>query len=161
VADRLMAAMLAGIGSDDDASLLLVRAGDVPAVPAQSSVRAGSMRLPPDRSAAPQGRRFLRERCADWHVGAGVATAELLAGELMANAIVHAGTPFELAFRLDGDVLRVEVRDSDGHRPVLRHAAPTATGGRGLALVEALADRGGVDRTDDRGKAVWFEVAIQ
>lgn len=81
--------------------------------------------------------------------------AALLVSELVTNAIQHAGSDAEIAVELDGRRLRVEVTDASPARPALRE--PTATGGRGLRLVEALADRWGVT-TRRGGKVVWFEL---
>ncbi len=53
--------------------------------------------------------------------------------------------------------LRVEVTDSSDALPMQRDYAPSAPTGRGLMIVDALADRWGVD-TDESGKTVWFEL---
>jgi anti-sigma regulatory factor (Ser/Thr protein kinase) len=107
------------------------------------------------------GRRHLREQCALWRLAHGVETAELLTGELLANAIVHAGTPMELCVELRPGVLHVSVGDEDARRPVPFDAGPATTGGRGLTLVQALAERWGVERDGhDPGKRVWFEVPV-
>ena len=94
----------------------------------------------------------------DWSVdGERFETARLLVSELVANAVTHAETGVTLQLDLSPERLRVEVRDeADGEprarRP--RHDDPT---GRGLMIVEALADRWGVEPTPP-GKTVWFEL---
>ncbi|MCP9943783.1 ATP-binding protein [Streptomyces somaliensis] len=85
-------------------------------------------------------------------------TAELLASELVTNALVHTEYGAVVTATLAGDVLRVEVRDfapepPDPHLPV----TDDGTHGRGLLLVQALADEWGV-RVQGAGKAVWFEL---
>ena len=62
--------------------------------------------------------------------------------------------------RLGAGRLRVCVSDTSHRRPQLVQASARDTSGRGLHLVEALADRWGVD-PDGRGlgKTVWFELA--
>jgi hypothetical protein len=54
-------------------------------------------------------------------------------------------------------VLRVEVHDGNSRHPTPSPAPADATSGRGLHLVESLAERWGVEGTPD-GKVVWFEL---
>ena len=87
-----------------------------------------------------------------------VETAELLTSELVTNAVIHAGSPTELCVSvLDGSV-RVEVTDHAADRPVLGRRSVDATEGRGLVIVNDLADRWGVVPIPDNGKTVWFEL---
>jgi hypothetical protein len=51
----------------------------------------------------------------------------------------------------------VEVSDGSHELPRPRRVGPDAEGGRGLALVDALASDWGTTTTDD-GKIVWFEL---
>lgn len=89
----------------------------------------------------------------------------LLITELVANSVRHAGLAKSDRIGLDieaSDVLvRVEVRDGGrGFQPPARFdGPPEGTSGRGLYLVDALADRWGVDR-GDRCTTVWFEVDL-
>jgi anti-sigma regulatory factor (Ser/Thr protein kinase) len=86
-------------------------------------------------------------------------TAALLTTELVSNAIRHTRDELVLTVRLAGGRLRVGVSDSSHRRPQLVQAGKRDTSGRGLHLVEALADRWGVE-PDERGlgKTVWFEL---
>jgi anti-sigma regulatory factor (Ser/Thr protein kinase) len=80
----------------------------------------------------------------------------LALSELAANAVLHAGTPFEVAVET-GDQVHIEVHDGSTRMP--RRAAPVApeaVAGRGLLIVEQLCDRWGVSLADDR-KCVWCE----
>jgi PAS domain S-box-containing protein len=77
--------------------------------------------------------------------------------EALTNALLHAGTDVELRCLVDGDWLRVDVRDGSTVLPGLRDYGEEAMTGRGLALVETVADRWGVDADED-GKTVWFEL---
>lgn len=83
----------------------------------------------------------------------------LLVNELVANAIVHGVGAIFLAMESSPDCLRVVVSDEGDALPVLRDPSPTAEGGRGLSIVNALATRWGVDPADG-GKSVWFEIAL-
>jgi anti-sigma regulatory factor (Ser/Thr protein kinase) len=80
--------------------------------------------------------------------------AELMTSELTANCVRHAGTDFELAIDLDG-AIRIEVHDSGPGEPRLVSPPRTAVTGRGLLIVDKLADEWGVTPLRD-GKAVWF-----
>jgi hypothetical protein len=53
--------------------------------------------------------------------------------------------------------VRVEVADSSSRAPVPRCAGGDATGGRGLALVDCLADRWGWS-PEGAGKSIWCEL---
>lgn len=84
--------------------------------------------------------------------------AELLTSELVTNALIHTAHGAVVTATLAGDALRVEVRDfapepPDPYVPV----SDDGTHGRGLLLVQALADAWGV-RAQGVGKTVWFEL---
>ncbi|WP_077799948.1 SpoIIE family protein phosphatase [Streptomyces sp. JHA26] len=108
------------------------------------------------RSAAP-ARRFVRAALEDLapHLA---DTAELLVGELVANAVLHAGTEIEVGVGVHDGRVRVGVGDRRPRRgPAPRHSPPYAGTGQGLALVEQLASRYGTD-AGDAHKTVWFEL---
>ncbi|MFD4657286.1 ATP-binding protein [Kitasatospora sp. NPDC058444] len=91
-------------------------------------------------------------------------TAELLLSELFANAVQHSDANddrhIEVRFALTGSRLRLEVHDAGSGRPSLRAAAPDDEHGRGLYLVNELAERWGHDsRPCGIGKFVWALVA--
>jgi anti-sigma regulatory factor (Ser/Thr protein kinase) len=85
--------------------------------------------------------------------------AVLLTSELVTNAILHGHGPLELRAHTEGSALRIEVRDTEpASPPVLRADAElTEIGGRGLQLVDTLADRWGWS-AEPEGKVVWFEL---
>jgi anti-sigma regulatory factor (Ser/Thr protein kinase) len=85
--------------------------------------------------------------------------AKLLVSELATNAVIHAGAPFAVSVRADGSTVRISIRDWSTMRPRLRDAGPAALSGRGLRLVDALADGWGVDADPD-GKTVWAELPL-
>ncbi|MGA4540118.1 ATP-binding protein [Uniformispora flossi] len=87
-------------------------------------------------------------------------TAGLLASELVTNAIQHALAPLGavgISLTIHPDRIRVGVTDDDPRVPLLRYASGNETHGRGIAIVDAFADKWGVDYRDGR-KAVWFEL---
>lgn len=91
--------------------------------------------------------------------GATNQVVELLTAELVSNAVVHgpAGGQVRVRLRVAGPYVRVEVIDTGHGAPTVRHPEPTAPSGRGLALVEALAESWGT-RPRDGGTSVWFQV---
>ncbi|MER5429579.1 ATP-binding protein [Streptomyces sp. NPDC002588] len=123
-------------------------------VDAQLSRRLGRA----DLRAVPEARRALRELLRGWGRPGRSETAELLTSELVTNALVHTDDDAVLTATVSSSGLRVEVRDSVPRRP--RPCAPAAddsTNGRGLVLVQSLADAWGV-RVLGAGKVVWFEL---
>ncbi|WP_328433773.1 ATP-binding protein [Streptomyces sp. NBC_00425] len=112
-----------------------------------------------DLRAVPEARRAVRELLRGWGKPGRSETAELLTSELVTNALVHTDDDAVLTATVSPSGLRVEVRDGAAGRP--RPSAPTpdeGTHGRGLILVESLADTWGV-RAQGGGKVVWFELA--
>ena len=120
-------------------------------------------------SAVPWARRVLRHMLHEWQLESIADPAALLVAELVANAVeasaIHVGRAhgklpmIGLAIRLTAASLVLEVWDASPLRPV-RHGADIASDhGRGLLLVDALADSWG-HRAADGGKIVWCEVAI-
>jgi anti-sigma regulatory factor (Ser/Thr protein kinase) len=117
-----------------------------------------SVRVPGDRSAAAQARRFVRETLGTWGVdGEALEDCQLLVSELVTNAFLHARSAAQVSLEQRAGVLRVAVCDASTTPPRLRDYGPEAVTGRGLVLVDRLARRWGVD-TDGAGKCVWFEI---
>jgi len=81
----------------------------------------------------------------------------LLTSELVTNAYRHARTETRVSVRLDDDCTRVEVRDVGRGEPELRPRDTDRVDGRGLQIVDALADRWGY-HSNAGGTAVWFEL---
>jgi len=87
-------------------------------------------------------------------------TAALLVTELVTNAARHAGGDLRLRADLHDHTLLVEVTDVNATLPVLAPAPGwDSESGRGLLLIDALADRWGSE-TDPPGKCVWFELSV-
>jgi anti-sigma regulatory factor (Ser/Thr protein kinase) len=118
-----------------------------------------------DFTAAPEEvaalRRIMRLHLGTWGLHGLVDSAQLCVSELVANVITHVGlgTPTTLAVSMSGTHLRIEVQDPDTRAlPTLVHAGSDSEGGRGMALVDAVADRWGVQLHGDR-KVTWCELA--
>jgi anti-sigma regulatory factor (Ser/Thr protein kinase) len=89
-----------------------------------------------------------------------LADARLVVSELASNAVLHAGTPFAVSLRYTGSAVRISVRDWSPTQPVLRNGGPASLSGRGLHLVQAIAEAWGVD-SDADGKTVWAELPLR
>ncbi|MEC4016797.1 ATP-binding protein [Streptomyces sp. H27-D2] len=137
----------------------------------------------PDPAEVGRARRWARSRLA----GSGIRDDEplaetllLLISELVTNAVVHTGCPAVLRMWFPGvpdddiagrgmrvpsvnaagagqGTVRVEVADSSARPPCQRHADNADTNGRGLELVDDLADRWGW-QPEGAGKRIWCEV---
>ncbi|MEV6022458.1 ATP-binding protein [Streptomyces sp. NPDC052036] len=128
------------------------------------------LEIRPDPAEVGRARRWARSRLAGSGIGAEEPLAEtliLLVSELVTNAVVHTGCPAVLRLLLTGvrddpsgapsGTVRLEVADISARPPVPRHALGDETGGRGLELVDGLADRWGWD-PEGAGKRIWCEV---
>ncbi|MDG4858969.1 ATP-binding protein [Streptomyces sp. T-3] len=115
--------------------------------------------FPRTRQSVPAAREFARETLANWDLTAASDDVLLCVSELATNALLHGvpvGRGFLVRLQSDGESLRVEVHDSGGGEP--RIPETPDEGGRGLFLVQALADKWGVGARDP-GKVVWCEFA--
>ncbi|MEV5592566.1 ATP-binding protein [Streptomyces sp. NPDC052496] len=85
-------------------------------------------------------------------------TGELVIGELAANAVLAATGPgrrIEIRFSLVDGALRIEVSDAGDGTPVVRSPKVLDEHGRGMVLVDVLADGWGVAGRPGPGKTVW------
>jgi serine/threonine-protein kinase RsbW len=106
-------------------------------------------------------REFVREALGPVPV---LDEAVLLASELSTNAITHTASSdgtFDVTIGRRRHSVRIEVRDAgSGGVPVARPQDGLAENGRGLGLVELLADRWGHSGDED-GRSVFFELRWQ
>ncbi|MGW7383483.1 ATP-binding protein [Streptomyces sp. NPDC054794] len=117
-------------------------------------------------SPTPRGARLARllavEQLRTWGLPSEEA-AQVIA-ELAVNAATHGRVPgrdFRLSLYVVGGTLRIEVTDTRGDGlPCPRQPGPEAETGRGLVLVEALADRWGVAPGPRPRKTVWAELTV-
>lgn len=140
-------------------------AADLPSAHALLDQRPPHVRrhrdLPVHNAAPAVARRFVRESCAAWSVSQAVEEiAELIANELVSNAVEHARSPSRLTLTCARSTLRVSVHDySPASIPRSRPRDIAGSRGRGLPLVAALAQGWGVDQHSD-GKAVWASLQL-
>lgn len=141
-------------------------------MPALSSHVAGEIRRQRVRLAAapsvvPWTRRLLRDVLAEWQLESKLDPALLLVSELVTNAVQASGDcpcngsqnqpAIVLTVAFTETSLLLEVWDSSPLPPVLQEADVTGDRGRGLMLVDFLADAWG-HRPEGGGKVVWCEL---
>jgi anti-sigma regulatory factor (Ser/Thr protein kinase) len=112
--------------------------------------------------AAAIARHAVRDRLAGWMVRPDeIEDAELVASELVANALRHGSQPVGMDMLLEsGGSLTVAVADASPEQPRAVRARPLAERGRGLPIVAAVAQRWGVERLETGGKRVWARLAV-
>jgi hypothetical protein len=102
-------------------------------------------------------RHFLRATLETWKLDGLGDVTELLTGELVSNAVRHVGSGATVRALRRPWGIRVEVDDASTEAPAVGHAALTDVHGRGMLLVDTLADAWGTELRDN-GKTVWFEI---
>ncbi|MFB6613780.1 SpoIIE family protein phosphatase [Streptomyces sp. NPDC056367] len=136
----------------DDVALLLARTHALP------SGQVAEWELEADLSLVARARELVLRQLSDWELDELGFVTELVASELVTNAIRYAGGPVGLRLIRDR-VLVCEVSDPSSTQPRLRRARETDEGGRGLFLVAQLTDRWG-SRFTGTGKTIWTEQAV-
>jgi PAS domain S-box-containing protein len=116
------------------------------------------LELPPAPESARAARRFVADVLASAGAHPFVDTAALLTSELVTNGIMHAHTELTIVVEATRRWARVEVVDSNPSLPMRRGYDENATTGRGLEMVELLADEFGVEPLPDGGKRCWFRL---
>ncbi|NGN66965.1 SpoIIE family protein phosphatase [Streptomyces sp. A7024] len=135
---------------DDDIALLAARFDGI----APSS--AAQWVLDPQAQSAREARKLAREALAGWGLSDLEDAVELLVSEVVTNAVRYAQRPVTLRM-VHTDRLRCEVVDDVPQLPRMRRAGPADEGGRGMYLVNRVAQRWGAERLS-AGKVVWFEI---
>ncbi|MEU7041608.1 ATP-binding protein [Streptomyces varsoviensis] len=135
------------------------------------TVRAFTQRFSSTRLGARLARHLALHQLESWgipYASSTSSTVAVLVAELAANAVLHGRVPgrdFELRMTWTPGTLRVEVSDTRGERRVPEPGEavlpePEAETGRGLYLVQALADRWAVLDRVPVGKTVRVELDL-
>ncbi len=122
-----------------------------------------TLRLEHGIRAPGHARRWIIQRCHEWQCDDLADSAALLITELVTNVFLHAHTDCVIRAEFDDSVLAVTVTDWDAHDPLIHPASTTAESGRGLAILEAIADAWGIQGADGTphsggAKNVWFHL---
>ncbi|RCH65647.1 protein phosphatase [Streptomyces sp. SDr-06] len=147
-------------GGDDDVALLLLRrrAMEVP----QGGGRLRQHVAQNDPEALSSSRHMIRAAVRAWGARERSDEIELAADELITNALMHTDGGAIVTIRvLTGPErrLRIEVEDRSSALPRRREAGSSGVSGRGLMLVDRLADVWGVEPRGS-GKCVWCEFVV-
>ncbi|MYS89487.1 ATP-binding protein [Streptomyces chartreusis] len=125
-------------------------------------IRNFSLQLSPTPRGARLARLLATEQLRSW--GLPSDPAEQIVAELATNAATHGRVPgrdFRLLLYVVADTLRIEVTDTlDDRLPTPQPPTPESESGRGLLLVDALADRWGVTPGLPPRKTVWAELTL-
>ncbi|MFF3756482.1 SpoIIE family protein phosphatase [Streptomyces sp. NPDC002185] len=160
LADHLCDVVADRGGEDDVAILLLRRHGSYHP---QGTGRFQQHVAQNDPEALSSARHMIRAAVRAWGAGERADEIELVADELMTNALMHTDGGAIVTLRmLTGPPrrLRVEVEDRSSALPRRREAGEAGVSGRGLLLVDGLSDTWGVESRGG-GKCVWCEFAME
>ncbi|MBK3644272.1 MULTISPECIES: SpoIIE family protein phosphatase [Streptomyces] len=158
---------LADRREDDIAVLLLCRPGEGcgcgdPVTATAPQIRRTMLSVAqtePERVAV--ARQHLRELLHDWRSQDQIDSAVLLLSEMLTNVLVHTDADALLLAEVRGEPgsrrMRVEVNDTSDDLPHRRRPGELASSGRGLVLMELLAQAWGVEPRGE-GKSIWFEL---
>ncbi|GAA3767928.1 hypothetical protein GCM10022206_03210 [Streptomyces chiangmaiensis] len=163
LADHLIAHVSGPQQRRDDAVLLLARyEGAI----GEGAPRTGNLQIQQrDLHGVKAARSFVDDRLSAWELAEMSDTLQLIASEIVTNALVHAGSNVDVRLRAFADHVRLEVRDSDSNPPVpsplalVEEENAEAEHGRGLLIVEALSGSWH-SSPNGRGKTVSVEVPI-
>ncbi|MFC9914035.1 SpoIIE family protein phosphatase [Streptomyces sp. NPDC059862] len=147
-------------GGEDDVALLLLRRRGLDA--SQVGGRLQQHVAPGDPEALTEARHMIRAAVGAWGAADRSDEVELVADELMTNALMHTEGAAIVTLRVLSGAdrrLRVEVEDSSSALPRRREATHFCVSGRGLLLVEVLTDVWGVEARGG-GKCVWAEFVV-
>ncbi|MFJ8729047.1 SpoIIE family protein phosphatase [Streptomyces bauhiniae] len=120
--------------------------------------RVATLALPDGPQAAEAARACCEQHLREWGLDEGIRfNGQLIVSEFAGNAVRHGSPPARLRLIFD-QALTIEVTDTGGNAPLLRHAQEGDEGGRGLFIVSQLADRWGTRYESGGGKTIWAEV---
>ncbi|QKW10320.1 SpoIIE family protein phosphatase [Streptomyces sp. NA04227] len=147
-------------GGEDDVALLLLRRRGAGAP--QAGGRLQQHVAPGEPEALTEARHMIRAAVRSWGSAERADDIELVADEMITNALMHTDGAAIVTVRvLTGAQrrLRVEVEDVSSALPRRRDAGASGVSGRGLLLIDVLADVWGVEARGT-GKCVWCEFAV-
>jgi len=120
---------------------------------------SASIDLLPRPGSVPAARHVVLELLGAWDLPHDREDAALLVTELVSNVVDHVQGEAVLTLELavSDNWLRIAVVDGLSVRPVVQELSQDRPRGRGLRMVEAVADRWGAE-DHEGGKRVWFEL---
>ena len=125
----------------------------------ESLVAKAFSRLPAELRSAGEARAMVRRTLEGWCDDELLDDIALCVSELVTNAVVHARSAPRILVHVRPTVIHVEISDDSDVMPVVKHADPHDTSGRGMAILGGLSDRWGSRRRSGGGKTVWFDIS--
>jgi serine phosphatase RsbU (regulator of sigma subunit)/anti-sigma regulatory factor (Ser/Thr protein kinase) len=157
LADHIADSLWRRWGSNDDVALLILRRAPDPGTTHAPRIHQYVHQADPEGLAEARG--ALRQALTDWRLDEIADDVELAAGELLVNVLLHTEGGAVLTLEVLPEPVRrvrLSVQDRSSVWPRRRSPGEAATSGRGLMMIDALADAWGVEPRGD-GKAVWCE----
>ncbi|MFI2780354.1 ATP-binding SpoIIE family protein phosphatase [Streptomyces sp. ALB3] len=158
LADHLSDRLWERWGSGDDVALLVLRRSPDPGSP--RAPRLHQYIHQADPQGLSEARSIVRQALRDWGFAGLADDAELVTGELLVNVLLHTEGGAVLTLEVLPEPvrrIRLSVQDRSSVWPRRRTPGETSTSGRGLLLLDAVAERWGVEPRGE-GKAVWCEI---
>ncbi|MDF6017111.1 SpoIIE family protein phosphatase [Streptomyces sp. JH34] len=158
LADHLSDRLWERWGSGDDVALLVLRRS--PDLGSPQAPRLHQYIHQADPQGLSEARSIVRQALADWDLAGLADDAELVTGELLVNVLLHTEGGAVLTLEVLPEPvrhIRLSVQDRSSVWPRRRTPGETSTSGRGLLLLDAVAERWGIEPRGE-GKAVWCEI---
>ncbi|MFF4084184.1 SpoIIE family protein phosphatase [Streptomyces sp. NPDC001777] len=158
LADHLSERLWERWGSGDDVALLVLRRSPDPGSPRAPRLHQYIHQADPEGLS--DARTIVRQALTDWDMAELADDAELVTGELLVNVLLHTEGGAVLTLEVLPEPVRrvrLSVQDRSSAWPRRRSPGETATSGRGLMLLDAVATRWGIEPRGE-GKAVWCEI---
>ncbi|MFJ1821366.1 SpoIIE family protein phosphatase [Streptomyces sp. NPDC088139] len=158
LADHLSDRLWERWGSGDDVALLVLRRSPDPGSPRAPRLHQYIHQADPEGLS--DARTIVRQALTDWDMAELADDAELVTGELLVNVLLHTEGGAVLTLEVLPEPVRrvrLSVQDRSSAWPRRRSPGETATSGRGLLLLDAVAVRWGIEPRGE-GKAVWCEI---
>ncbi|NGN64182.1 SpoIIE family protein phosphatase [Streptomyces sp. A7024] len=146
---------------EDDIAFLLLRTSTPAGAPPAGAGRHTHMVVPQtEQQRISDARAQLRGMLHDWADPDQVDAAELALSEMIANVMMHTDSPATVSITVMGTpgtrTLSLRISDTDATLPHLKHPGELSASGRGMLLLDSLADDWGVQPQGD-GKMTWGE----
>jgi anti-sigma regulatory factor (Ser/Thr protein kinase) len=123
------------------------------------SATSAEQSFPPEAESVRAARRFVLDVLAGAPEEA-LGQLAVMVSELATNAIVHADTAYTVRVARAGTEVRLEVSDAGGGQPTVASPTPNEPTGRGLRIVEAMAEKWGVRRGPSGTTTVWCTLIL-
>jgi anti-sigma regulatory factor (Ser/Thr protein kinase) len=125
--------------------------------------RRAVIELPTDKLAPGAARGVLSALLPAWRLAGLVEDATLIVSEMVTNAVRHAPDSASVELELlavEDQTLRISLADGSTVKPMIRELANETPTGRGMHIVEQVAEAWGAEEHEN-GKRVWVELRAQ